>query len=128
MALGTSLFLIAVGAILRFAVTATTSGFNIQTVGVILMIVGGIGLLVSLFWMSVLADRRRRDYPPTDQRYYPGAGAPHRMVAARAGSWRTSPPARSTAATFSCTASAVTCSSKNRVASSLKPSRRRPSP
>lgn len=53
MGLGTSLVLIAVGAILRFAITVTTSGFNIHTIGVILMIVGGVGLLLSLiFWSS----------------------------------------------------------------------------
>ena len=81
MALGTSLFLIAVGAILRFAVTATTNGFNIQTIGLILMIVGVIGLLISLFWMSVWADRRRRSYPAGDRAYpasderYAGPGA-----------------------------------------------------
>jgi hypothetical protein len=77
MALGTSLFLIAVGAILRFAVTATTSAVNIHTVGVILMIVGGVGLLVSLFWMIVWADRRRAAAPPEDGYYrgsYPGPG------------------------------------------------------
>jgi hypothetical protein len=45
--------LIAVGAILEFAVTEQAHGFNINTVGVILMIVGGIGLLISLlFWNS----------------------------------------------------------------------------
>ena len=60
MALGTALFLIAVGAILRFAITASAHGVNIQTIGVILMIVGGVGLVISLFWMSVWADRRRR--------------------------------------------------------------------
>lgn len=74
MALGTSLFLIAVGAILRFAITASTSGVNIHTIGVILMIVGGIGLVISLFWMSVWADRRRRSLPP-DERYYAGPPA-----------------------------------------------------
>jgi len=53
MGLGTSLFLIAVGAILDFAVTVNTPGFNIHTVGVILMIVGVIGLLLSMiFWGS----------------------------------------------------------------------------
>ena len=62
MALGTSILLIAVGAILRFAVTVTTSGFNIHTVGVILMIVGAVGLLVSLLWMTMWADRNRRAY------------------------------------------------------------------
>jgi Flp pilus assembly protein protease CpaA len=47
--LGTSLFLIAVGAILKFAVTAHVEGIDIQTVGVILMIVGGVGLVLGLF-------------------------------------------------------------------------------
>jgi hypothetical protein len=57
MALGTSLFLIAVGAILRFAVDVSTSGFSVQTVGVILMVVGGIGLLISLLFGTLWADR-----------------------------------------------------------------------
>ena len=49
--MGVSLFLVAVGAVLAFAVTATAEGFDINTVGVILMIVGGIGFLASmLFW------------------------------------------------------------------------------
>jgi sulfite exporter TauE/SafE len=53
MGIGTSLFLIAVGAILDFAVTAQARGFNVNTVGVILMIVGAIGLVISLlFWNS----------------------------------------------------------------------------
>lgn len=73
MALGTSLFLIAVGAILRFAVTATTTALNIHTVGTILMIVGGVGLVISLFWMTVWADRRRTAPPVvTGERYHPG--------------------------------------------------------
>jgi hypothetical protein len=61
MTLGTSLFLIAVGAVLRFAVTVSTSGFNIHTIGVILMIVGGVGFLLSLLWMTMWRDRVRRD-------------------------------------------------------------------
>lgn len=75
MALGTALFLIAVGAILRFAVTASTSGVDIHTVGVILMIVGGVGLLVSLFWMIVWSDRRRTP-PPADGYYERGSYPP----------------------------------------------------
>jgi hypothetical protein len=59
MGIGTSIFLIAVGAILKFAVTASVSGVKLDTVGLILMIVGIIGLLLSLFWMTVWADRRR---------------------------------------------------------------------
>ncbi|MFP5375566.1 MAG: DUF6458 family protein [Acidimicrobiia bacterium] len=54
MGIGVSVFLIAVGAILAFAVDVTTEGVNLDTVGVILMIVGSIGLLASLlFWSSV---------------------------------------------------------------------------
>lgn len=60
MQIGTSIFLIAVGAILKFAVNASTSGFNIQTAGTILMIVGVIGLLISLFWMTMWSGRRDR--------------------------------------------------------------------
>jgi sulfite exporter TauE/SafE len=59
MGLGTSIFLIALGAILRFAVSVTTHGFNIHTIGLILMVVGIIGLVISLLWMTIWADRRR---------------------------------------------------------------------
>jgi beta-lactamase regulating signal transducer with metallopeptidase domain len=52
MGIGTSLFLIAVGAILYFAVDASVSGIEITTVGIILMVVGILGLLISLFFMS----------------------------------------------------------------------------
>jgi hypothetical protein len=50
--IGTSLFLIAVGAILKFAVTAHVEGINLHTVGVILMVVGGVGLAIGLFLLS----------------------------------------------------------------------------
>lgn len=59
MTTGTSIFLIAVGAILRFAVHAGTSGFSIHTAGLILMIVGILGLIISLFFLSALTGRRR---------------------------------------------------------------------
>jgi cytochrome c oxidase subunit IV len=59
MALGTSLFLIAVGAILRYAVSDSLQGIDIPTIGLILMIVGIVGLLISLFMMT-LWDRDRR--------------------------------------------------------------------
>ena len=52
MGIGTSLLLIAVGAILYFAVNADFSGLEISTIGLILMVVGVIGLLISLFFMS----------------------------------------------------------------------------
>jgi sulfite exporter TauE/SafE len=57
MGLGTSLLLIAVGAVLRWAVNVSNSSVNLHTVGVILLIVGGIGFVISLFWMTVWADR-----------------------------------------------------------------------
>jgi hypothetical protein len=48
MTVGGALFLIAVGAILYFAVTAELAGIELQTVGLILMIVGAIGLALGL--------------------------------------------------------------------------------
>jgi uncharacterized protein DUF6458 len=53
MGVGVSLLLIAAGAILTWAVSAEASGIDLNTVGVILMVVGGIGLVLSLvFWSS----------------------------------------------------------------------------
>ena len=52
MGIGTSLFLIAVGAILYFAVNADVSGLEISTVGLILMVCGALGLVISLFFLS----------------------------------------------------------------------------
>jgi len=63
MYIGTSIFLIAIGAILRYAVTGTVSGIDIQTAGLILLIVGVLGLVLSLLMTSIWSDRRRR---PTD--------------------------------------------------------------
>ena len=63
MGIGTSIFLIALGAILRFAVTASVSGISIATVGTILLVVGIIGLLISLLYTTIWADRSRRAAP-----------------------------------------------------------------
>jgi hypothetical protein len=67
MGLGVSLILIAVGAILAWAVHVTTSGFNVNTIGYILLVVGIIGALLSMiFWSSwagpgyFVEGRRRR--------------------------------------------------------------------
>ena len=57
MGIGVSIFLIALGAILTFAVHATLSGVSIQTVGIILMIAGALGLIVTLL---VWGPRNRR--------------------------------------------------------------------
>jgi hypothetical protein len=53
-AVGVSLILIAVGAILAFAVTTAVEGVLLPTVGVILMAVGGLGLLIALVYMMTL--------------------------------------------------------------------------
>jgi hypothetical protein len=65
MGIGTSLFLIAVGAILKFAVTDSISGVDLTTVGLILMIVGILGLVLSLILM--LAPRRSETVVRRDQ-------------------------------------------------------------
>ena len=51
MMLGLSLFTIAVGAILKFAVTATVAGIDVSAIGVILMVIGTVGLAITL-WMT----------------------------------------------------------------------------
>jgi hypothetical protein len=57
-----------VGAILTFAVDVTTSGFSLNTVGIILMVGGSLGLLFSaLLWSSSSPWRRRRTVPGGDR-------------------------------------------------------------
>jgi hypothetical protein len=60
MTTGSSIFLIAVGAILRYAVTASVSGISLQTIGLILIIAGILGLVISLFYMLAWNPRRGR--------------------------------------------------------------------
>jgi len=57
MGIGTSIFLIALGAILKFAVEDAIAGVELATVGVILMVAGVLGLLISIFLMSQARDR-----------------------------------------------------------------------
>jgi hypothetical protein len=68
MTIGTSILLIAVGAILKYAVTAHVSGIDLQTVGVILMLVGILGLILSLLYTFVWSDRARARTDPYDER------------------------------------------------------------
>jgi hypothetical protein len=58
MPLGTSIFLVAVGAILRYAVTASVSGISLPTIGLILMIVGVAGLVLAILYMLTWSSRR----------------------------------------------------------------------
>jgi Na+/proline symporter len=62
--IGTSIFLIAVGAILYFAINVDISGLELSTVGLILMIVGILGLIISFFLMNQAT--RRRPGEPAD--------------------------------------------------------------
>ena len=70
MATGTSIFLIALGAILTFAVDVTVSGLDLATVGVILMIAGILGVIISLFWIDrATAPRTERRIVDVDQHH-----------------------------------------------------------
>jgi divalent metal cation (Fe/Co/Zn/Cd) transporter len=64
MGIGMSIFLIALGAILRYAVTVSISGIELQTVGLILMIVGIVGLVITVAMVLL-----NRDEPPPTRRY-----------------------------------------------------------
>ena len=64
MSVGVSLFLIAAGAILRYAVTWEPQDVNLETVGLILMIVGIVGLVISIAWMATAARRGTTAPPP----------------------------------------------------------------
>ena len=67
MTIGSSLFLIAVGAILKYAVTAHVAGIDLNVVGVILMVIGIVGLLIGLaMWIAARNDVRRAPPPPPD--------------------------------------------------------------
>ncbi|HEX2070280.1 MAG TPA: DUF6458 family protein [Thermoleophilaceae bacterium] len=70
MTIGSSIFLIALGAILRYAVTASVAGVDIQVVGLILMIAGIIGLVIGLYMLTIA--RRDPDYRDRDYREPPG--------------------------------------------------------
>ena len=62
MGIGVSIFLVAVGAILAFAVDVSADGINLDTVGVILIILGLVGILASLVWWDEWTPRQRLAY------------------------------------------------------------------
>jgi hypothetical protein len=61
MATGVSLFFLAVGAILTFAVDTSVNGIDLDTIGVILMVIGLLGMLFSLVLWDSWTPRYRRD-------------------------------------------------------------------
>ena len=68
MSIATSIFLIAAGAILRYAINVESDVINIQTVGLILMIAGGAGLALSLLY-ELMHQGGGRDEPPRRSGY-----------------------------------------------------------
>jgi hypothetical protein len=69
--IGTGIFLIAVGAILRYGVEDSVNGIDLPVIGLILMIVGVIGLAISLLYMTMWSRRGRdidRDRPVARER------------------------------------------------------------
>ncbi len=73
MTIGASIFIAAVGAILRYAVTGSVSGIEIHTVGTILIVAGVVGLVAGLALEFAARDRDRdrvvppREPPPRDR-------------------------------------------------------------
>lgn len=68
MGIGASLFLIAAGAICYWALDFDLAGIDIEAVGIILMVIGGVGLLLSLLFWSSFSPYRRRDTVVTERR------------------------------------------------------------
>lgn len=64
MTIGAAIFLIAVGAILKFATNVHVQGISIDTVGLILMIAGAAGLVLGFIQQAMWSRRRREEVPP----------------------------------------------------------------
>jgi hypothetical protein len=75
MTIGFSLFLIAVGAILRYATNLHVEGVQLDEVGLILMIVGAVGFVISLLYAVVWTSERSRYYRFWERDRYPPAGS-----------------------------------------------------
>ena len=73
MSIGGSVLLIAVGAILRYAVKDTIEAVNLDVIGLILIIAGIIGLVASLIWAAMARRRTVVHDRYDDGRYYRGA-------------------------------------------------------
>lgn len=80
MTIAAAIFLIAVGAILRYATNIHVQGVSIDTVGLILMIAGAAGLVLSFFQEAIWSDRakRREATYPEERREVPPREAPPR--------------------------------------------------
>jgi cytochrome c oxidase subunit IV len=67
MTIAGAIFLLAVGAILRYATNFHVQGVSMDTVGLILMLAGGAGLLLSFFQEAIWSDRARRREAPAEE-------------------------------------------------------------
>jgi hypothetical protein len=72
MSIGASIFLIAAGAIVRYAFTFSIEGVDREALGLILMIAGFAGLGISILYMLISSDRRGGE----DQYYQPPPSGP----------------------------------------------------
>jgi hypothetical protein len=72
LSIGASIFLIAAGAIVRYAFTFSIEGVDREALGLILMIAGFAGLGISILYQLMSSDRRGRD----DEYYRPPPGGP----------------------------------------------------
>ncbi|HVR79975.1 MAG TPA: DUF6458 family protein [Acidimicrobiia bacterium] len=63
---GGSLFLIALGAILAFAVSVEAEGFNLNTIGIILMVVGALGAILSMVALTATKKEQHTEYVKKD--------------------------------------------------------------
>jgi len=63
-----AIFVIAVGAILRYATNITIEGVSLDTVGLILMIAGALGLVIGLWQQAMLRRDRQRAAAPVEER------------------------------------------------------------
>ena len=68
--IGTSIVLIAIGAILKYAVEFSISGIDINVVGTILLLIGILGLVLALVYTLILANRRREPDVVREREYY----------------------------------------------------------
>ncbi|MQA98541.1 MAG: hypothetical protein GEV11_29575 [Streptosporangiales bacterium] len=65
MGIGLGLFLVTLGAILKFAITGQVPGVDLEAIGVILMVAGGVAVVINLLLML-----RRRDQPARGEEYH----------------------------------------------------------
>ncbi len=68
--IGTSIVLIAIGAILKYAVEFSVSGIDINVVGTILLLIGILGLVIALVYTLILTNRRREPEVMREREYY----------------------------------------------------------